>query len=87
MSDVLEISATEFKAKCLALFKELEAHRLRQVVVTRRGKPIAELRPPERDTPDIYGALEGRAIIPPRLDLTAPMLEDVPEAESGEAAP
>jgi antitoxin (DNA-binding transcriptional repressor) of toxin-antitoxin stability system len=82
---VLEIAVTEFKAKCLALFKELEAHRLDKVVVTRRGKPVAELTPPHREVPDIYGALKGRAIIPPGLDLTAPILEDIPEAESGEA--
>jgi hypothetical protein len=39
MSDILEISATEFKTKCLALFKDLETRRLRKVVVTRHGKP------------------------------------------------
>ena len=51
---VLEISATEFKAKCLRLFKDLEAHRYSKVVITRRG-----------------------------IDLTKPILEDIPEAESG----
>jgi hypothetical protein len=81
---VLEISASQFKAKCLGLFKALEAHRFDKVVVTRRGKPIAELRRTGREIPDIYGALKGRAIIPPELDLTAPILEDIPEAESGE---
>ena len=81
---VLEINVTAFKAKCLELFKQLEARRYDRVVVTRRGKPIAELRPTEREIPDIYGALKGRAIIPPDLDLTAPILEDIPEAESGE---
>jgi antitoxin (DNA-binding transcriptional repressor) of toxin-antitoxin stability system len=81
---VLEINVTAFKAKCLELFKQLEARRYDKVVVTRRGKPIAELRATEREVPDIYGALKGRAIIPPDLDLTAPILEDIPEAESGE---
>ena len=38
---VLEINVTEFKAKCLALFKELEARRYDKVVVTRRGRAIA----------------------------------------------
>lgn len=80
---VLEINVTEFKAKCLALFKQLEARRYDKVVVTRRGKPIAELSPTAREVPDIYGALAGRAVIPPGLDLTAPILEDIPEAESG----
>ena len=48
MAEVLEINATEFKAKCLGLFKDLEAHRYGKVVITRRGKPIAELTQAER---------------------------------------
>jgi hypothetical protein len=80
---VLEISVTAFKARCLELFKQLEARRYDKVVVTRRGKPIAELTSTPREIPDIYGALKGRAIIPPDLDLTAPILEEVPEAASG----
>jgi antitoxin (DNA-binding transcriptional repressor) of toxin-antitoxin stability system len=82
--DVLEINVTGFKAKCLALFKELEARRYDKVVVTRRGKPIAELTPALSEVPDLYGALKGRVIIPPGVDLTEPALEDIPEAESGE---
>jgi antitoxin (DNA-binding transcriptional repressor) of toxin-antitoxin stability system len=81
---VLEINVTEFKAKCLALFKELEARRYDKVVVTRRGRAIAELTPAMDDVPDLYGALKGRVIIPPGVDLTEPILEDIPEAESGE---
>ena len=83
----LEINVTDFKAKCLALFKELEARRYDKVVVTRRGKAIAELTPAVSEVPDPYGCLAGRAIIPPDLDLTSPLLEDVPEAESGKPGP
>ena len=79
---VLEINVTAFRAKCLELFEQLEAHRYDKVVVTRRGKAIAELRSSPGEIPDIYGALKGRAIIPPDLDLTAPILEGIPEAES-----
>ncbi len=83
---VLEISASQFKARCLALFKELEARRYERVVVTRRGKPIAELRaaPPGTEIPDLYGCMKGSVIIPPGVDLTEPVLEDMPEAWSGE---
>jgi antitoxin (DNA-binding transcriptional repressor) of toxin-antitoxin stability system len=81
---VLEINVTEFKAKCLTLFKALEARRYDKVVVTRRGKAIAELTPARGGVPDLYGALKGRVIIPPGVDLTEPVLEDIPEAESGE---
>jgi antitoxin (DNA-binding transcriptional repressor) of toxin-antitoxin stability system len=80
---VLEISATEFKAKCLRLFKDLEAHRYSKVVITRRGKPIAELVPRDREVPDLFGCMKGSVIMPPDFDLTRPVLEDLPEAESG----
>ena len=81
--DQLEISVTDFKAKCLGLFKDLEAHRYSKVVITRRGKPVAELIPPEREVPELWGALKGRVTIPPGVDLTQPVLENVPDAESG----
>jgi len=82
---VLEINVTAFKAKCLELFKQLEARRYDKVVVTRRGKPIAELKSPASDVPDIYGCMKGSVVIPPGLDLTEPILEDIPEAWSGKA--
>ena len=80
---ILEISATEFKAKCLGLFKDLEAHRYRKVVITRRGKPIAELIEPKREVPDLWGALKGRVSVPPGVDLTEPVLKEIPEAAQG----
>jgi len=81
---VLEINVTAFKAKCLELFKQLEARRYDKVVVTRRGKPIAELRATETKVPELYGAMKGSVIIPPGVDLTEPVLEEIPEAWSGE---
>ena len=85
---VLEVSVSEFKAKCLAIFKQLEAHRVEKVVITRRGKPVAELRSPvvKARTP-LYGCMKGRTFIPPDLDLTAPLIEDIPEAEVGHELP
>jgi antitoxin (DNA-binding transcriptional repressor) of toxin-antitoxin stability system len=80
---VLEINVTDFKARCLALFKELEARRYDKLVVTRRGKPIAQLTPAVNEVPDLYGCMKGSVIIPPGVDLTEPVLEDIPEAESG----
>jgi hypothetical protein len=77
---ILEISATHFKAKCLGLFKDLEAHRYSKVVITRRGKPIAELVEPKREVPDLWGALKGRVTVPPGVDLTEPILREIPEA-------
>ena len=41
---MLTIKASEFKAKCLALMDEV-ARTGKPVVVTKNGKPVAELRP------------------------------------------
>ena len=38
------VSAAEFKAKCLALFDEVEARRC-SFVVTKRGRPVARVVP------------------------------------------
>ena len=86
MEAVLEVNASEFKAKCLQIFRDLEAHRLDKVIVTRRGKPVAELRPSQtaETGPDIWGCMRGSVLIPEGVDLTDPVLEDIPEAESGE---
>ena len=63
---VLEINVTEFKAKCLTLFKALEARRYDKVVVTRRGRPIAELTPAMSEVPDPYGCAKGTSDHPAR---------------------
>lgn len=44
------ISASEFKAKCLALLDEVAATG-RELVVTKRGKPVARLVPAEPPKP------------------------------------
>lgn len=41
------VSATEFKAKCLALLDEIE-QRGDQITITRRGRPVAVVGPPKR---------------------------------------
>jgi prevent-host-death family protein len=38
------VPAGEFKAKCLALFDEIETHK-RSFVVTKRGRPVARVVP------------------------------------------
>ena len=39
-----EITASEFKAKCLKLMDEVQRYRHR-VVITKKGKPVADLVP------------------------------------------
>lgn len=54
------VSATDFKAKCLALIDEMNRTNL-PVTITKRGKPVAILTPvPEPEAPkSLFGALAG----------------------------
>jgi antitoxin (DNA-binding transcriptional repressor) of toxin-antitoxin stability system len=70
------ISASEFKARCLTLFDRLADRKLRRVIVTKRGKPVAELVPPRARMPDLWGAMKGTVTIAPGVDLTAPVLDE-----------
>jgi prevent-host-death family protein len=53
-----EIPAGEFKAKCLKLLDEVQQQR-RQIVITKRGKPVARLAPLTEELPDIFGRMKG----------------------------
>ncbi|MFM9852972.1 MAG: hypothetical protein ACKVOJ_09230 [Sphingomonadaceae bacterium] len=46
-SSELTINATAFKARCLGLMDELTRGRLKRVLVTKRGKVVAEMSAPE----------------------------------------
>jgi prevent-host-death family protein len=52
------IAAGEFKAKCLALLDEVAEHRL-ELVITKRGKPVAKLVPVVYDKPRLLGRMAG----------------------------
>lgn len=80
----LTVSASVFKARCLELFKALEARKLTRVTVTRRGKPVAELVPPRAAEPvSLWGAHAGSVIVAPGVDLTEPVLDEPLDAELG----
>jgi hypothetical protein len=83
MDDVLEVSASQFKARCLAIFKDLEARRLTRVLVTRRGRPVAELTPPHVELPTLWGAHRGSVEVAPGADLTAPVVDEPLDAAAG----
>lgn len=55
----MEISAAEFKAKCLKLMDEIARTR-KPIVITKRGKPVAKLVPaePEPRAP-LFGYMAG----------------------------
>jgi prevent-host-death family protein len=56
------IKASEFKAKCLAVIDEVERTR-QPVVITKRGKPVAELVPHAPKKRNAWGVLKGQLFI------------------------
>jgi prevent-host-death family protein len=77
MPDTAVVSATEFKATCLDLLDKLASHQITRLTVTKRGKPVAVLIPPEPEAaPDLtpfdqlYGAGQGLITWPEGYDLT-----------------
>jgi prevent-host-death family protein len=68
-----QVTAAEFKAKCLRLMDEVAKHRT-AVVITKRGKPIARLVPIENDPIDPFGCMAGTVKI--FGDIISPIDED-----------
>src|SRR5438309_10586809 len=56
------IKASEFKAKCLAIMDEVERTG-EAVVITKNGKPVAELVPHRASRPKLLGLLKDRLFI------------------------
>lgn len=79
----LTLTTSEFKRKCLAVMRDLEARKLSRVVVTRRGKPVAELRPTKRKVPSLWGCMRGTVKIGPDVDLTEPIIDEPFDAMQG----
>jgi prevent-host-death family protein len=73
------ISASEFKAKCLDILNQLSARKLTQVTITKHGRPVAILTPPN-ETKDavrqLYGFMEGSVVGLDDIDLTEPILQE-----------
>ena len=55
---VVVVSATEFKAKCLGLMDRVKRTR-ETIVITKHGKPVARLVPPEEAVPSLWGCMAG----------------------------
>jgi prevent-host-death family protein len=56
----MQIPAGEFKAKCLKLMEQVARTR-RAIVITKRGKPVAKLVPPDEPEPrtPFFGYMAG----------------------------
>jgi prevent-host-death family protein len=62
MSTKRQIAAGEFKAKCLHLLDEVGQTR-QELVITKRGKPVAKLVPVEEKPPTLFGRMKGTGVI------------------------
>jgi prevent-host-death family protein len=80
------IGASEFKARCLEILDRLSAREVSRITITKRGRPVAVLLPPE-DAQDavrqIHGFLRGSVVIPRGTNLTAPTLDEPFDAAEG----
>jgi prevent-host-death family protein len=56
------IKASEFKAKCLALLGEVEQKGDR-LIITKKGKPVADVVPHKPEKRELLGILKGRVEI------------------------
>jgi prevent-host-death family protein len=72
-----EISAADFKAKCLKLMDNVEQQRT-EIVITKRGRPVAKLVPYNEEPPRLFGYMAGTITI--LGDIMAP-LDEVWNAE------
>lgn len=65
-----QISAAEFKATCLDLMDEVDRTGT-AIVVTKRGRPVAQLAPVRARVRSAFGLLQGRIVI--RGNITVPI--------------
>ena len=70
-----KIAAGTFKAQCLKVMEQVRTTR-EPVLVTKRGRPLAKLVPPERVSDDFIGSLEGIITIVGDIESPATPLED-----------
>ncbi len=54
----MKVTAKQLKCRCLALLNEV-VHRRKEVIITKRGRPIAKLVPVESDTNELFGGMRG----------------------------
>ncbi len=69
----LVIPATEFKARCLKLMDRVKRTR-ETIVITKHGKVVARLVPPEEEVPELFGCMKGTVKI--LGDIISPLMPD-----------
>jgi prevent-host-death family protein len=56
------MGAGEFKARCLRVMEDVKKYRI-PVVITKKGRPVAKLVPPDSPATDVFGCMAGTARI------------------------
>ncbi len=80
------LTATEFKAKCLDVLDRVGAREVERVVITKRGRVVGMLVPPEAEAAQVaqlHGLLRGSVAIPAGFDLADQAAEEAWAAEQG----
>jgi antitoxin (DNA-binding transcriptional repressor) of toxin-antitoxin stability system len=79
------ITASEFKAKCLNLLDQLANRKLTRLCVTKRGRLVAVVTPPDEpgDPTGLHGFMRGSVVAPSGFDFTAPALDEHLSADQG----
>ena len=73
------ISASEFKAKCLEILGQLGSRKLTRVTITKHGRPVAILTPPDEAAETVqrlHGFMKGSVVGLGDIDLTEPILDE-----------
>jgi antitoxin (DNA-binding transcriptional repressor) of toxin-antitoxin stability system len=85
MASEYTITASEFKAKCLGLLDQLANRKLSRLSVTKHGRIVAVVIPPD-DVSNIWqlhGFMRGSVVVPDGFDFTTPALDEPLSADQG----
>jgi hypothetical protein len=79
------MTATEFKAKCLRILDQLAQRKLGRVCVSKRGRLVAIVTPPEPETnvDRLFGCMRGTVVVPRGAKLVGPVLDQRLHAAAG----
>jgi prevent-host-death family protein len=69
-----QMPAGAFKARCLAVMKQVQATG-EPVVVTRRGSPVVKVVPVEPENDSIFGFMRGKGMIVGDIESSIPLDE------------
>lgn len=82
------LSASDFKARCLEVMRQIEKGELQRVTVTRRGKSVAVLQGVQHEKPykDDFGFMRGLIHLAPDYDPFEQVIEESDDPFIGKAS-